>query len=470
MQARNAFKDLLFVDTVRGLDSTGVFTVNAADEVNVLKRTVDGPVFIQLNQYAKVVHDPFTSKILAGHNRWATKGAVNHDNAHPFHHGDVIMMHNGTLKSGHGLTDFNSFRTDSEAIAYNLSLVEPKDAGKVISDLHGAFALVWYDCRDKSLNFIRNSERELYIASDNKKETKAIVWASEPSMINFAINRPNRDLTVEEPELLEEMQHYKMKFTKEGISATRRTVKAYSPPVAPPRNAVTYLTHQDCYGGRVGTALKKGSGGGSHIPPKHYPKPGEVIDVAIVSYRAYSKGKGLLSTKGCILGLVERQNRHGKFETITTHLHDRTKEEFDEAHKNDLMMRATVLHTHYDGTSHIVSAMWKENVSIEQALAQEEAKTLVQKEEKEESKILDNRYQMAYDNEIEPNNLQDRLDFIPGPGNRLLTYKEYSKLTSTGCANCSTNLFLCDADDIEWRDENTPLCIDCQAELKTGEL
>src|SRR3546814_8848521 len=40
----------------------------------------------------------YQSLAFVGHNRFATKGKVNDLNAHPFHYGNIVGAHNGTLE------------------------------------------------------------------------------------------------------------------------------------------------------------------------------------------------------------------------------------------------------------------------------------------------------------------------------------------------------------------------------------
>src|SRR3546814_11475199 len=62
-----------------------------------------------------------THLMLFGHNRAATKGAVNQENAHPFNHGDIVGCHNGTLYNVTNLDDHKDFKVDSENIFYDMS-------------------------------------------------------------------------------------------------------------------------------------------------------------------------------------------------------------------------------------------------------------------------------------------------------------------------------------------------------------
>jgi hypothetical protein len=218
------FEDMLIVDQIRGVDSTGLFSVKQDGSVTVSKRAVDASMFVQCKQYNSAVI-PSNLKVLAGHNRWATKGALVDDNAHPFKQGTVTMMHNGTLRSQHRMELGNKFGTDSEYLAYNLSITAPEDAKNVIKNIDGAFALVWYDTRDKTVNFCRNHERPLWWATQddktNKKTTK-MLWGSELEMIDLCAGR-NHIITDDFGEF-RELRHYKVSCENNAVKLISETV------------------------------------------------------------------------------------------------------------------------------------------------------------------------------------------------------------------------------------------------------
>lgn len=176
----------LYVGTLRGRDSTGIFSVGHGNlsEVSAFKRAVSGPDFIQMKDANKIISGG--NSVLIGHNRAATKGAINPNNAHPFQHEHIIGVHNGTLLSDNGLLNPKEFDTDSEAIFYTLSQKESKD---VIPELHGAFALIWYNTKTQKLHVVRNKERTLYCGISEK--SKAIYLSSEVEMLDWLCSRNN---------------------------------------------------------------------------------------------------------------------------------------------------------------------------------------------------------------------------------------------------------------------------------------
>lgn len=201
--------DGLIMDTLRGDDATGVFMVPHAWAANVkqedktaytLKDAVPGHTFVSAPAYGKLVYPMKDWRAAVGHNRAATRGKRDANNAHPFQEGPVTLVHNGTLTTTYGLPvdqwDLNKgvkeedkISVDSHVICHNLALKEPDAAPDVISYLRGAFALVWHDARDESVNIIRNGQRPLHLAYD--KEGKTLFFMSEHEML-YAVAKRNK--------------------------------------------------------------------------------------------------------------------------------------------------------------------------------------------------------------------------------------------------------------------------------------
>lgn len=186
---REVFKQLLIADTFRGVHSTGIAALPANKEFapDILKATVPGWDFVDFKAFDSITS--VASHAWFGHNRHATRGEINKANAHPFFvEDDLIGMHNGTLQhaSRQFLTDMNEFGTDSEAA---LTSFVTRGTKKTLENIVGAWAFVWYDYRDNSLNFTRNDQRPLSIAVS--KDSKKIWWASEAGMLKWVLGRKN---------------------------------------------------------------------------------------------------------------------------------------------------------------------------------------------------------------------------------------------------------------------------------------
>lgn len=197
---RKFLSKALIIDTLRGEDSTGIFYHNRDVEANKdntagwCKEVVDGYKFVNSKNYRKAMESLDDRWFVVGHNRAATVGAVDVAGAHPFQEGAITMVHNGTLTHTNRLQKTQSelgVAVDSHAICHNLALAEPDKAHEVFTKLDGAFALVWHDARDGSLNFVRNSQRPLHFG----KYQNTLYFASESGQLQYLNDKLSLGIT-----------------------------------------------------------------------------------------------------------------------------------------------------------------------------------------------------------------------------------------------------------------------------------
>lgn len=186
-------KRLLLFDFFRGEHSTGMAAIRTNGDAVISKIASDPIQLFGLKSFYNALNGT-ASRAFIGHNRHATRGGVNTVNAHPFQFGPIIGAHNGTL-------DYSSFRRLQDALGEEFAvdsmaifagferlgvsetmslLTEGKDAKE------GAWALVWFDQRDKTLNFLRNKHRQLFYAYE--EGFKRMFWASEWWMLREAMD------------------------------------------------------------------------------------------------------------------------------------------------------------------------------------------------------------------------------------------------------------------------------------------
>lgn len=181
------FEQMLIIDTFRGKDSTGVMSTFKNKDVQVVKLATQPFLLFETQQWKDLRHKVIqTGRYMAGHNRAATKGAVNNDNAHPFVEDNIILMHNGTLTNHETLTK-NKVEVDSNAIAHALVEATPQE---VLPKVWGAFALIWYDTKTEKLYATRNDERPLSLITTDD----FYFLTSEPWMAAMPAQRQGRKI------------------------------------------------------------------------------------------------------------------------------------------------------------------------------------------------------------------------------------------------------------------------------------
>jgi predicted glutamine amidotransferase len=171
------FKEMLYCDTLRGNDGTGVFTVDKDFKLTAEKEPKAAPYCWK--ELKPTLDGIYKSIIAVGHNRKSTIGVNTKTNTHPFMEGSVTLVHNGTLTNK---SDLGNADVDSNCIAQYMSKHKPIDA---LEKLEGAYALIWWDSKEKQLLFARNKERPLWIVETEK----AYLLVSEPGLAEWITER-----------------------------------------------------------------------------------------------------------------------------------------------------------------------------------------------------------------------------------------------------------------------------------------
>lgn len=188
LKHKEVLTTLLYLDTFRGKDSTGVAALRSNADTHIMKSTVPGYEFIDNPRLE--THLRLTDFCWIGHNRFGTIGKNIKSNAHPFEVLDddggclLVGAHNGTLRNKHILTNHSLFGTDSEAL---FNSIASEGVEKTMEKVEGAWALTYYDHDLEELRFLRNKERPLFYAFEEGNKT--LVWASEIWMIRVAMTK-----------------------------------------------------------------------------------------------------------------------------------------------------------------------------------------------------------------------------------------------------------------------------------------
>lgn len=174
------------VSALRGEQSTGTIWVDKDHNWKVHKRLGHPLETVRTPQWVDMCNDVAIRAIL-GHTRFATKGAITLDNAHPFVVDGIVGMHNGTIHHGipekykkdvdsHGLYEFIS----SEGLTKALSAVK-----------YGAYALQWLqwhgESEDLKIHIIRNEDRPLHYVDTGGCR----VWMSDKRHLEFVLSETN---------------------------------------------------------------------------------------------------------------------------------------------------------------------------------------------------------------------------------------------------------------------------------------
>lgn len=228
------FKQMLVMDSVRGEDSTGVaFIGKFQNGITIAKEVGDPFVLMYSNRFEKAMGK--ANRVLIGHNRFATQGAINKRNAHPFEFDSLIGAHNGTLSSKYKLLDNLDFKVDSENLYHHIEQRGVQDAINLLGNAGNSYSLVWWDKEADTLNFLRNKERPMWMT--RSKDGKCIFWASEPWMLYGALGRNGIEHESVEP--TPEDMHISFPINQKG-EIGKPTVRK----VAPPPNVV-YVAPQN---------------------------------------------------------------------------------------------------------------------------------------------------------------------------------------------------------------------------------
>jgi hypothetical protein len=188
---KEMFQELLYVDALRGMDSTGMIMVDRDGDVDMLKEACDASSLSWYDEYRSFFSGATSrGKALIGHNRKKTVGKVEDKTAHPFIVNDeFLFVHNGTLLNHKELGDTD---VDSEALAQVIHKAMKDDnyidLEEALQKVRGAYALAWYDMRHEKLYLLRNKERPLWLA---ELEYGGYAFASEPGFVYAIANRNN---------------------------------------------------------------------------------------------------------------------------------------------------------------------------------------------------------------------------------------------------------------------------------------
>jgi hypothetical protein len=178
---------------LRGKHGTGIIKID--DKGACDWRKLEGNPFELFNSegtakwYDNIQKD---FRFYVGHNRHATAGSRETKNAHPFTQEHITMVHNGTLTN---TPDMKEFDVDSDAMCASIAKIGVQET---INKTYGAYCIVYWDDKEKTLNLLRNHERPMFVGIDPVLER--VAFASELGMLWWCLGRNQIKMEVKELE------------------------------------------------------------------------------------------------------------------------------------------------------------------------------------------------------------------------------------------------------------------------------
>jgi hypothetical protein len=224
-EERSVVQTLMIFNFARGEDSTGMCdyvpnprSVNPNESAFRFWKSTANPMDFARTKWKQADDDRWKKaqpRVIAGHSRAATRGKVIQNNAHPFYHKPIIGMHNGTIYGP--FHNHLKFDTDSEALYANVAEMGIRETIFDLKSAHSvAYAMVWIDCRLKTLNFLRNDKRPLHFARQGNNGA-TLFWSSEALQLELATSYLK---DAEKWEIMEVPvnKHYSFDLTENGVA------------------------------------------------------------------------------------------------------------------------------------------------------------------------------------------------------------------------------------------------------------
>jgi len=204
--------NLGILSNFRGRDSTGIGLVKKHKKgmgYAIEKKAVPSTVFFENADTLKFLTKHAQPQAILGHTRATTTGKITESNAHPFKFGNILGVHNGQFGA---YVDKSEDHSDSYNFYEDVSKIGMKAAlDKAAKDDLLAYALVWVDFSDNTLNFVRNDQRPLFFMETLDASTT--FWASERGFLDMVARFST--LKFKQPFFMEAHKHVKYNLKTE---------------------------------------------------------------------------------------------------------------------------------------------------------------------------------------------------------------------------------------------------------------
>ena len=223
----NKFLDHIFyINSFGQQDGSGVMWMDKDGNHSHHKRAINAVDFLETRWWNK--QSLSSKRFVALHTRYATQGAVSDDNAHPFKHGEFVLMQNGTAGVAPHHTSlvpgkYSSCSVDSESVCWAFSEQGVLDT---LDTYRGDGVFMFLNTRLRTFNIIKNDKRDLHVLQVTGKQI--FLYATDAYALALAATRAN--LPFEKVQVVtNDLWHV---FDTNGNYNVIKdiTVKKYSPP------------------------------------------------------------------------------------------------------------------------------------------------------------------------------------------------------------------------------------------------